>query len=535
MAGETSREKLQAINLGTGSKFSYRQLSRRVDGILAMSGNERHQAMVDLYKEIILESANAGLTRRAVCNFNQDLYEKYFQQTHQNINGTAVMVGEMLGAMCREKGTDYVAEERFGVDIDEYANYLRDIARGYTIARAFDEFYKVADHRMMKEYLTLATRQTANYKYAANIKDSFDRGIAETYYGYTKQLEELNSHGFFWKMFHPIKNSRLKEFVKDTKKFLDKVGFDIEVHGEDALNSLYTNIDRITEQDFAKIESYTKAVKNEEKEKQNPNKVEIEQITVARDKYRAAEEMENKFRDPKTKAIIGSPLYKALDPIFQKYGLTYPKSSYPSGIPTGTTMGGELGIARGYDESRDISNYSTYMDYGFRKNFMNLFAEAVKSDKQISIGEIMKDASLIPATIANTYTLLYDAPETQELARQTTFGSYTVEKTMELAKKILTEQGKIENYDLDAMTKEVEETLNTYKSPFIRSEEPKLEQSNILEDIQEVDEEKEQDLIENENPMREEIVVVDAIDDVDKIQEKVDNKNISSPQKTTTK
>lgn len=534
MAGETARELLQGINTGTGSKFSYRKLSKRVDNILAMSGEERKNAMADLYKELVTESSTACLTRRAVYSLNEKLYTKYFLQTHQNINGTAGMVDKMLATMCQEKDTDFKVEDRFGVDIDEQTQLLLDIANGFTVARVRDEFFKVADYQMLRDDLKLASEKSTR-PYKANFNDSFDRGIAEIYYGHTLKKEELESHGLFWKIFHPIQNARLNAYVRDTKAFLDKVGFNISEHGEDAINNLFNNVDRITEQDFARIKGHQKSVKEAEKEAKNPNpQAPVEKISVAEDKYREAENKE--IKDPKTKQGIGGPLHDALNPILKKYGIPYPEIR--GGVPCGFTMGGELTIARNYDRTRDVSLYKSYMNYNFRKNFMNLFSEAVKSGKQISVGEIVKDACDIYTTIAKNHTLLYDLKETENIAKETVFGGYTVDMTMDLAKKILKDEGKLENYDLDAMEKDIENAMSTYKCPFLRPEEPKLEEvnENQLENIQEVDEKKEIDSNElkkeDTESLRERIEVSDANEKIEDVKPEIKTNEINPPSKS---
>jgi hypothetical protein len=186
----------------------------------------------------------------------------------------------------------------------------------------------------------------------------------------------------------------------------------------------------------------------------------VEEINLARPKLQKA-------LDYVKNGVPDSDIEKVND-IYKKYGIEFETDK--TGLPNiAHTERVEESTASMFDTDRNLIAVQDHMKECFYKNLSNFVKAACRQVKdnggKINVSEVIKDASECSNIVYDKLTVVFDAEETKDMAKNSTFGTCTVEKVTAYVKKFLGEENQLDRYDLDELKSEIENLANTYVHP----------------------------------------------------------------------
>ena len=104
----------------------------------------------------------------------------------------------------------------------------------------------------------------------------------------------------------------------------------------------------------------------------------------------------------------------------------------------------------------------------------------MKNSEKLNVSEIIKDASDVAVIMADSYTVLYDAPELKEIAKNSAFGSYNSEMVCNFFERGLGEKG-MGMINAANLKNEIEQAMSEYKNPIIENSRLEKEEENVNE------------------------------------------------------
>lgn len=490
MANQTKEIFEQFVN-ETGVEVTYDEFTAEMDAIMNMEDVvARDKRMMSFYTGITSLAATSAIVRRGLMSWATAFNAQYIGKVHVNSVLTEIAVTQLLDSYCKEKNFDYKCEQKMGKNNEEYVQFLSGIANSVTMAKVQREFFKKGNEEMFGAALNEISYRFAHsskgYVYSPSLGQDEDKNIAEGYAVY-EHLKDIQDKKRLRDIFrHPIIFFQTRSALKAMEETFRNVGFNINEHGADAKEMMEEMPDHATVLDFNAIEDYT-----EERQRQIQQRralANVEKINFACPKYEKAVAEEQKGGPD-------SALAKA-NAIYAKYGKVCVKDS--DGLPNlAHPSGYEKNTATSFDSERSVEAVGDYMKHCFYVNLSNMVKAACQQVKdnggKINVSEIMKDASECSHIMYEKFTIIFDAKETKELAKNSTFGTFNTEKLTSYVQKFLTEEGQIDRYNPDELRAEIENTVSSYVNPLSKkameedvklSETEASEPNNIIEDNQ---------------------------------------------------
>jgi hypothetical protein len=370
------------------------------------------------------------------------------------------MVEEMLQAVLKEKGSDYVCKEKMGMSNEEYMDYIRSLATSITMKDVQNEFFKQATIESCENSISMLSEELLDKNkeivFTGNMNNQNDRKIAEAYAVYDNAWKNIKEAGFFGNLFHPINFFKNVGIIRTANAIFKKTGFNTESDGPAVMEAFEKTTDYCAERDLIDLEEMKGDIKD--LHKQQNAKLNVTEISVARDKLRATANI--------AKGDPNNTIDK-INAVFNKYGETVEEDIARKGM-VGISRILEETVAREYDTMRQTSNFTDYIKGVFFASLSKIIEGAMKNSETLNVSEIIKDASDVAVIMSDSYTVLYDAPELKELAKNSSFGSYNSEMVCKFVERDLGEKG-MGMINAENLKNEIEQAMSEYKNPIIEN------------------------------------------------------------------
>ena len=442
------------------------------EALAATSEAERDERMRVLYTDLINETAKNALIHRGIMSWSMDMRETYQDRTIVSAKLTSQMVEEMLGKILNEKETDYVCKEKMGMSNEEYMDYIRSLATSITMKDVQNEFFKQATIESCENSISMLSEELLDKNkeivFTGNMNNQNDRKIAEAYAVYDNAWKNIKEAGFFGNLFHPINFFKNVGIIRSANAIFKKTGFNTENDGPAVMEAFETTTDYCAERDLIDLEEMKGDIKD--LNKQQNAKDNVTEISVARDKLRATANI--------AKGDPNNPIDK-INAVFNKYGETLEEDIARKGM-VGISRILEETVAREYDTMRQTSNFTDYIKGVFFASLSKIIEGAMKNSETLNVSEMVKDASDVAVIMADSYTVLYDAPELKEIAKNSAFGSYNSEMVCNFFERGLGEKG-MGMINAANLKNEIEQAMSEYKNPIIENSRLEKEEENVNE------------------------------------------------------
>ena len=437
----------------------YSTLSSQIDYALRLEGEQRRESMIAIYRDIVNKNARSTLIHRGVMSWSEDMYAKYQGNTATSAVEVESMTIDLLREICKEKGSDFVVEDRMGTSYDEYMDYITSLANSVTMESVQQEFFKQGTVSSFSSAMSLLSEDLlpgANgYAYSTDFSNSTDRKIASAYALYENSWKVIKERGFFGNLLHPIDFFSSLNVISKANTLFNKFGFNKENDGPRAMELFERTADYVGEKDMEALSDMRGQIKGLEK-RQKAEVENVRETTVAREKLENAK-LDIEQQLGKINAILG------------KYGVSVEEDIAPKGMVAGLAQIPEIVVATEYDKMRQTENFSTYIKSIFYTSMMKIASGAADKGQELNVTEMIKDASDIAVIMADKYTVLYEAPELKELAQNSAFGSYGTDMVFNLVNRCLGATKYANTYDQEAIKGEIAQAMSEYKNPIIES------------------------------------------------------------------
>ena len=463
MAGK-SQELFEQMVRESGLNMAYDEFSAEMDAIINMQDPvAREKRLMSCYRGLTTMTASSAIMIRALMSWSDKYYSRYVGKVHTNAVLSEIAVTRVLDAYCQEKGFDYKCESKMGQSNEEYMQFLGGIANNITMARVHSEVFKIADEELYRKAVNNFAQcfrkdKKGEKEFSVSLGSDDDKTIADGYVAY-EQLKAIHDKKGTLDMFrHPIDYWRRNSALRAAEKTFEKVGFNIAEHVADAKEMMESIPDPATVLDFNAINDYSPERQREiEMIKAMAN---AEEINVARSKFQKA-------LDYVKNGVPDSDIQKVND-IYTKYGIKFETDG--TGLPSIAHIDRvEESTASMFDTNRNLIAVQDHMKECFFRNLSNLVKGACDQVKdnggKINISEVIKDASECINIVCDKVSIVFDAAETKDMAKNSTFGTYSAKNVTFFIQKFLTEAGQMDRYDLDEINAEVENLVNTYVHP----------------------------------------------------------------------
>jgi len=454
----------------------YESVVRSVESAISMNtSEERDEAMRSAYQTITNMTAKSTLIHRGIMSWSQETYEKYGHgNTFVSAMDTSNAVEQLLGEICQELGGNYRCKPQMGMTGQDYMDYIRALANSVTMQDVQNEFFKQATASTLSDSISVYTNNLPSpeeHTYSEDFSVPANRNIAEVYSLYENAWDRIRERGFFGNLAHPIDFFRTVGVIRSAGRILDRFGFNKEIHGPAAKEAFESTVDYCSGKDMpdlAELKGTVKSVEAYEAAKANN----IQEVSLARDKLQKAIARENS---------ADSPLNK-VNAVLAKYGTAVSIDIARPGRISGFNVMPEEAIAEQYDVRRNSENFRDYVKTAFfHATIMMIHARQEKNEK-INVGEIIKDASDIAVMMADDFTVLYEAPDLKDIAKNSAFGGYNLDGIARVVGRAIDTSKHEQAYNMDDIKAEIEQAMAEYKNPTIEnSQREKIE--GLAEDL----------------------------------------------------
>lgn len=459
----------------TGS-FYEALLSAVEDAIAMNTPEERDEAMRSAYQTVTNMAAKSTLIHRGIMSWSQETYEKYGNgNTFVSAMDTSNAVEQLFGEICQELGGSYRCKPQMGMTGQDYMDYIRALANSVTMKDVQNEFFKQATVSTLSDSISVYTNnlpRPGSHTYSEDFSVPANRNIAEVYSLYENAWDRIRERGFFGNLAHPIDFFRTVGVIRGAGRMLDSFGFNKEIHGPAAKEAFERTVDYCSGKDMADLAELKGDVKSVEAYNlAKANKV--EETRMARDKL---DQAIAKANSP------DSPLNK-VNAVLAKYGTAATIDHARPGRIGSFNVTPEEAIADQYDVRREKDAFKDYVKsvffYGVE---MMVRAKHEKQNERINAKELIKDASDLAVIMASEFTVLYEAPDLKDIAKNSAFGGYDVDGIARVVNRAINISGNSFQYSADDLKAEISEAVAEYKNPIIEnSQKEKIE--GILDDL----------------------------------------------------
>ena len=444
----------------TGS-FYEALLSTVEDAIAMNTPEERDEAIRSAYQTVTNMAAKNALIHRGIMSWSQELEDKYNGNTYISAMDTSNAVEQLFGQICQELG-GYQCKPMMGMTGQDYMDYIRALANSVMMKDVQDEFFKQATASTLADSLERYVNNLPSpdeHSYSEDFSVPANRNVAEVYSLYENAWDRIKERGFFGNLIHPIDFFRTVGVIRTAGRMLDKFGFNKEIHGPAAKDAFESTVDACSGKDMAdlaELKDDIKAVDAYNMAKANK----VEETRMARDKL---EQAIAKANSP------DSPLNK-VNAVLAKYGTAAEIDHARPGRIGSFNVTPEESIADQYDVRREKDAFKDYVKTVFFRGVeMLVRAKHEKQNERINVKELIKDASDLAVIMASEFTVLYEAPDLKDIAKNSAFGGYDVDGIARVVNRAINVSGNSFQYNADDLKAEIGEAVAEYKNPIIEN------------------------------------------------------------------
>lgn len=392
-------------NKHESGKLSFTQMYDQLDTILKIKNQEeREHAFVAFHCLWTQALAENLLAQRAVLQSNIFMSEKNFN--HPAMDYSLSLASGYVKALTKDIlrliDPEYAEKHIYNhSQLEEIHRFEMDMLNNYTYYTEIPKILKAWSKNLDCFYQEISTiddffrfnkADEEPHVYTGDPKNQWDVGAAEFYYKSTLIREKLAKHNPLWRFFNFKKVAAYNQYLSKVDEALNKIGFNPEIHGEDALNILKTTIIQPHEIDLEHVTDELMDAKREY------TLATLEKISVAADKA-------NKAFSPEGEASFE----KKIEPFAKKYNFVLEETEIKASRP-------EIDkIAKQYDEERKTEEMPELMRSTFFYTFALMVSNAMKRGEEINFNEIFNDARKIAVIKVQHYTPFFEIDESANM------------------------------------------------------------------------------------------------------------------------
>lgn len=397
------KDSIKLNNKKTGAKLSFSQVQAMVREALE-SEAQQDFALIQCYFEIIKSITDSYLTKRAMANSNEVLYEKYNKYASQNYNIVSI-TDEVIGWV-----------EAIGMQIDE--TYMKKHPMTEVQLRAIRDF-QLASIRSASYYGELKNclkswGRDCYYKEIERIDGIFndpdDRGPKHVFGGdmhnkkdiaaseiYQKTVlvrEELATYNGFWKLVYFRYVKACNAFLEHADNTLREIGFNPTQHADKATEILKETVMPPNDEDrMLIVDTYLAKVRTIKNIKNGVS-------SRAYDKLAKAQALECKHET-------------SFEKILSEYNKKY--DTELTAVLLGYSEAEIMVAADSYDKNKYVAPINNAIDKAFTVAIEKIYVSAMKNGTQINAAEVLADARKIAVLAAQRFTPYFEIEENAEL------------------------------------------------------------------------------------------------------------------------
>ena len=401
------KDDVKLFNEQYGVSLSYGKISKQIDRIFKMNPEERGAALQAYELELRAAVADKVLTTRSTL-WSIDKFVKN-NERHPLMKYSITFVTKrtkmLLNGFCDLKQEGYAeASPMTKEEAKEIRDWELSQIRSRTLYSESMRYMKEWDaecFRQEEEALdfhfrnkkTNAIRFTFKNRYGTMDDSRKDIVAADTYHKMSYVKGELAKHGFFWRLFHPKQVAMWRSYITKAEDTLREIGFVEAEHKDKAIEMLKKAVAAPHDMDEEVVKSeYEKAVNN-------AIASQVEELTVARDLLAKNKKLD---LNPET----------ALD---KKIGAILEKHNIKEKLAQILNFTNFDYAAEQYDKLRNAEEFKESASTCISMAFNYMVLNAIQSEKEINVSELLTDARRLTAVVMNHYMPVSEINELKDL------------------------------------------------------------------------------------------------------------------------
>lgn len=264
------KARIKELNKQTGANLSFTKLYEDIESALQPHMAEsRDNELVAIYTAGISQLSDKMLTRHSAIVSNPVLRTKYKDDPATKYTITMAdaqmndLIKQMISYINPEEGARFFWSEQ---QLNAVCDFEYGSVKGRNRNEEWPKCIKGWDHECFYKDIetidnTFNTVELSNDKYKFDKRRGNEKDVkaAELYYKAKIVKDEVDGYGFFMRLIYRIFNSKLMNaydaFVQKAKETLDRIGFNEETHGAEAIRMLYGKTMPPHENDIKFVES----------------------------------------------------------------------------------------------------------------------------------------------------------------------------------------------------------------------------------------------------------------------------------------
>lgn len=448
IAEKAAKDLVKKINTLSRTNLSYRSIYSQVKKILAIKDEGQRAQALSQYQYAVASKIMEKVLPAKNVEWSNDVIFQREMDKGNSIKGYSITKISSNGINIVRSVCDCIVpnySKTHEISLDELKikyEWEKEQLKKYTVATEMPKILKSWDKTCFETEIQRLEKAFEGRKVTDQMNTLTDKTAAEMYYRSTLLKNELSRHGRIWRWFNSKKVSMYQEHIAATDRILEKCGFDEAKHGEKAMQIVQSNLFISCDVDKENVET------SYDNEREAYRARHVEQLTIARDKVKAANEKDK---------VHETSFFKKIEPYAKKYGMEAKKvGAFQSSIDPASS-------ARDYDERRDTSN--TYRDAqrAFIRSFEYILSDALKNGKETNIPQMLSDAREIAVIAMQHYSLCYEIKDFNEK----NIPMYMEGLTGDIMKNrinLTTKGQNIPEEKLEQMRKEAAETLEGWQN-----------------------------------------------------------------------
>ena len=407
---EIKQDTLEIIrlkNINTGDKLSFEKMYSQIEEILKIQDQkEKEDAIVNFATNWIMIYGGDLLARRSIFESSRFVGEKYKNHPAMGVSISEIsltikgLTKNLITLIDPEYGKNFLMNERQLKAVHDFQiATLRSYSYYKEIPKALEEWnYKAynLDVKDIKSFFRINNPDEPLHVFKGDLKNQQDVGAAEYYYKSTLIRQELESHGWKWRIKNFLKVIAMKSYLKKVDSAFKKIGFDPAQHADIAKTLLQQSV----------MPPHDRDMENVDDELQNGisqyKSATLVRTTIATEKAKRALELD---KNPQTS------FEKLLEPYMKKYNLP---DRYKEIRPYDNNI---KDAAREYDEEKRVDRCIDLLRSRFSNCFTMMVETAIRTGKEIDFNEAFVDARKIAVMTIQRYTSLFEVDELSEMEK----------------------------------------------------------------------------------------------------------------------
>ena len=310
------QKSIKDSNKITGAKISYSDLFNRVADALVLDGNERETALEECYSDLVRTIGEKLIPKRLKMHSNPLWEEKYRDDPAMKctLEQAGAEIRSWIYGICLMIDPQFTKNDPFAA---KNTAAMRDakinLLKSYNYVDMMPVYIKKwgrdcfpMDIREIDDIFSIEKPDRPPHTWTGSYENKLDVIASEYYYKSLLVQQELDSHGFFWKLVFYKYVRACEEYISKVDRMLDCIKFSAHYHDKLAKNILRMNHMRPIGDEIALVESEYKSAEELNAVAHNEG--------LKADGIKVEDGAKSKGAEPKPKQVKKAPVIKDSNP-----------------------------------------------------------------------------------------------------------------------------------------------------------------------------------------------------------------------------